>query len=77
MLLSTSSNPENTLYYGGALVLEALFNGHGVGIPFSALYEHVRERYEMSASFLVMCLDWLYLAGIAAVDEEGVVRLCS
>ena len=77
MLLSNSSSPENTLYYNGALVLGALSGEGGTGTPLSTLYELVRARYGMSASTLIMSLDWLYLAGAAAVDEEGVVRSCS
>ena len=77
MLLSNNSSPANTLYYGGAMVLQALSGEGGAGVTLSALYERVRERHGMPASFLIMCLDWLYLAEAAVVDEQGVVRLCS
>uniref|UniRef100_A9A7E8 Uncharacterized protein n=1 Tax=Methanococcus maripaludis (strain C6 / ATCC BAA-1332) TaxID=444158 RepID=A9A7E8_METM6 len=75
MLLPDNIQPELTIYYNGALVLEELHN-----IPKQnsvELYQKLKEKKEdMSFSIFVLSLDWLYLINAAKVTESGEVELC-
>lgn len=75
MLLSKSSKPERSLYYGGGMVIEVLLDAGGE-LPLPELFNYVKGRHDMTAQSLIMCLDWLYLAGAVFVDEKGVAHIC-
>lgn len=73
MLLPDNLQPELSIYYNGAIVLEELQIR-----PVQAiidLYEHVRSS--MSFQIFLLCLDWLYLIDVARINERGEVELCS
>lgn len=74
MLLPDNIKPENSVYYNGAIVLDAL--QHEKRMNILDLYSKVLERKYMSFSIFTLCLDWLYLINVAQIEEEEVV-LCS
>lgn len=74
MLLPDNINPENCIYYNGALVLNALQNVGKTSIW--NLYSTVTESKHMSFSIFILCLDWLYIINVAQIEGEEVV-LCS
>ncbi len=75
MLLPDNILPELTVYYNGALVLKELqFNDKQELLD---IYSKLKEKYEMSFNIYILSLDWLYLVGIAEMDEQGVIKLCS
>lgn len=75
MLLPDNIHPENTLYYNGAFVLQALQNKNVQSIL--ELYQNVKLKVDISFSLLILCLDWLYLIDAAEINEKGEVVLCS
>ena len=75
MLLPDNIHPENTLYYNGAFVLQALQNKNVQNIL--ELYQNVRLKVDISFSLLILCLDWLYLIDVAEINNKGEVILCS
>ena len=75
MLLPDNIHPENTLYYNGAFVLQALQNKNVQNIL--ELYQNVRLKVDISFSLLILCLDWLYLIDVAEINNKGEVVLCS
>lgn len=75
MLLPDNINPENTIYYNGAIVLSVLQKKSHLSIM--DLFIFVQEKKEMSFSTYVLCLDWLYLINMASLNEEGEIILCS
>lgn len=74
MLLPDNINPENSIYYNGALVLKEL--QYTSRIKIWDLYYKVSENKQMSFSIFILCLDWLYIINVAQVEGEEVV-LCS
>lgn len=74
MLLPDNIRPENTIYYNGAYVLQALLKDNNQNLL--DLYQNVRAIRNISFSVFVLCLDWLFLIDIAKVNEKGEVRLC-
>lgn len=74
MLLPDNIHPENSIYFNGAIVLQALQKKST--LDFLELYQNVKEIREMSFSTYVLCLDWLYLINVAEL-KQGKVNLCS
>ena len=73
MLLPDSINPENSIYYNGALVLNEL--QHIGRMNILDLYSKVSESKRMSFSIFILCLDWLYIINVAQIEGEEVI-LC-
>lgn len=75
MLLPDNIHPENSIYYNGAFVLQALMVNSKVKLL--DLYQIVNEIHKMTYPIFVLCLDWLYLINIAKINNNGEVELCS
>ncbi|KAA6331374.1 hypothetical protein EZS27_020007 [termite gut metagenome] len=75
MLLPDNIHPENSVYYNGAFVLEALQQCNIQSIL--DLYQTVRDKKGMSFPVFILCLDWLYLLNVAKLNAEGEIVLCS
>ena len=67
MLLPENMQPEVSIYYNGAMVLNTVID----------IYQVVKEKYEMSFPIFLLSLDWLYLIDVAVMDEKGDIKLCS
>jgi hypothetical protein len=75
MLLPDNIHPENSVYYNGAYVLQAL-QTQGQQDLF-VLYQNVKIIRDISFSLFVLCLDWLYILNVAVLNDKGEVELCS
>ncbi len=75
MLIPDNIHPEQSIYYNGAVVLEVMLRCREIDLL--DLYSRVQQSKEMSMPVLVLCLDWLYLLDLIAVNEQGRVQLCS
>jgi len=75
MLLPDNIHPENSIYYNGAFVLQALQKQSRQNI--FDLYQNVKQLRNMSFPVFVLCLDWLYLLGVAVINKDGESELCS
>lgn len=76
MLLTRSSKPERSVYFGGGSVLESL-RSFEESPSMVDLYDAVKSEHGMSASMFIMCLDWLYLCDAVKVEDSGLVCRCS
>jgi predicted AAA+ superfamily ATPase len=75
MLLPEDIHPENSLYFNGAYVLEAL---RRVGeTSLLDLFIESRKLREMQMPIFVLTLDWLFLAGLVSCNANGDVESCS
>jgi hypothetical protein len=75
MLIPDNIHPEQTIYFNGAFVLKAI-QGHRV-IDMLDLYIKTTATREMSMPVFVLCLDWLFLLNLVALNDQGKVELCS
>jgi len=75
MLIPDNIHPEQTIYFNGAFVLEALQQGGTIDI--FDLYVATKALREMTMPVFLLCLDWLFLLDLATVSKEGKVQLCS
>ncbi len=73
MLLPDDIRPENSIYYNGAIVLEALQTEKKLSVM--DLYCRLREKNKMSFAIMQLSIDWLYLIDCVTV-KNGEVELC-
>ncbi len=75
MLLPDNIHPENSIYYNGAYVIDALNNKSSFEIL--DLYQEVKLKRSMTFSVFILCLDWLYLLDVAKINSKGEIEICS
>ena len=75
MLLPDNINPENTVYYNGAFVLQELQEQSNQNLI--DLYQNVKQKRNLSFPTFILCLDWLYLMNLAELNTSGKIKLCS
>ena len=75
MLVPDNIHPEQTIYYNGGFVLKSLQTRNKMAIL--DLYIHTISAHEMSMPVFILCLDWLFLLNLVALDDKGKVMLCS
>ncbi|MDB4940452.1 MAG: hypothetical protein JWO40_877 [Candidatus Doudnabacteria bacterium] len=74
MLLPDNIHPENTIYFNGAFVLKELQRQPDQGLL--DLYENVKRQRNLSFPIFILCLDWLYLLGVAETNNQDKIKLC-
>lgn len=75
MLLPDNIHPEQSIYYNGAFVLEALREQPTTDML--DLYVSTQSQRRMTMPVFVLCLDWLFLLNLVSLNEQGVVELCT
>lgn len=75
MLLPDNIHPEQSIYYNGAFVLQALREQRIMNLL--DLYMNTQKQREMTMPVFVLCLDWLFLLNLVRLNEQGSVELCS
>lgn len=74
MLLPDNIHPENSIYYNGAFLIQVLKDKNSLDII--ELYQEVKKLKNMTFPIFILCIDWLYLANIAELND-GRIGLCS
>lgn len=69
MLLPDNINPEYSLYYNGAIILEELKTNKTISVL--DLFIKVRKKKDISFNLFLLCLDWLYLIDSTEIDKKG------
>jgi hypothetical protein len=75
MLVPDNIHPEQTIYFNGAFVLEAIQENRVMDLL--DLYIKTKSKREMSMPVFLLCLDWLFLLDLVTVNNQGKVELCS
>lgn len=75
MLLPDTIHPEQSIYYNGAFVLQALRERRVMDLL--DLYLDTQKYRQMTMPVFVLCLDWLYLLNLVSLNNQGSVELCS
>lgn len=77
MLLPDNINPDKSIYYVGAKILEALKKEKSNTIDVLELYNRYKQYKNTSISFkyFLFGLDWLYLLGMIK-HEKGNIEKC-
>ena len=74
-MLPDNIHPEQSIYYNGAFVLQALRERRVMDLL--DLYLDTQKYRQMTMPVFVLCLDWLYLLNLVSLNEQGGVELCS
>ncbi|MFQ2290598.1 ABC-three component system middle component 6 [Aeromonas enteropelogenes] len=78
MIISNVSSPERSLYVIGANIISLLSSGKHNAIDPLSLYEEFRKKYpEISLSYVLLGLDWLYIIGVIKSTPAGDIELCN
>lgn len=77
MLLDIDANPKNDVYFIGSLVLETLEVNAPSGMSYMNITDSIRKSRKVSASLVLLALDWLYMLDCIDVLPNGRVVLCS
>jgi len=75
MLVPDNIHPEQTIYFNGAFVLEAIKENRVMDML--DLYIQTTSKQEMSMPVFLLCLDWLFLLDLVTLNMQGKVELCS
>ena len=75
MLLPDNIQPELSIYYNGAIVLQNLQIKSNISLI--DLYEAIKKQIDMTFSVFILSLDWLFLLDVAILNAAGKVELCS
>jgi hypothetical protein len=75
MLLPDNIHPEQSIYYNGAFVLQAL--RENCAMDLLDLYMSTQTYRQMAMPVFVLCLDWLFLLNLVSLNDQGRVQLCS
>lgn len=74
LLLPDNIQPQHSLYYNGAFVLQAVRENSDLDLV--DLYFVTTKRCSISFSVFVLCLDWLFLIEQVALNADGRIELC-
>ena len=75
MLVPDNIHPEQTIYFNGSFVLEAIQENRVMDLL--DLYIQTKSKQEMSMPVFLLCLDWLFLLDLVTLNSHGKVELCS
>ena len=75
MLVPDNIHPEQTIYFNGSFVLEAIQENPVMDLL--DLYIQTKSKREMSMPVFLLCLDWLFLLDLVTLNSHGKVELCS
>jgi len=72
MLLPDNINPENSIYYLAYLIIKEVKDIKRV----EELYSRARKKYNISYNNFCYCMDWLYIANVIEVKDDGELKKC-
>ena len=77
MIIRNLSSPERSLYIAGANILSVLLSNIEGPIDPLELFETVKENNDLSLSYFIFGLDWLYMIGSIELTEFGDIKVCN
>lgn len=75
MLLPDNVHPDQSIYYNGAFVLQAIQERRATELL--ELFVITQEYRSMTMPVFVLCLDWLFLLNLVKFNDQGVIEPCS
>lgn len=78
MILSNISSPEKSLYVIGANIISLLtMEKHYFVDPMELYEKYKRQHPDISLSYVMFGLDWLFIIGAIKLTSTGDIELCS
>jgi hypothetical protein len=74
MIVTSDISPERNLYFLGGKILEKLPKDE----PMDSLvmFEYLREKFGISFPLFMYALDWLYIADLIDLTQNGDIKVC-
>jgi hypothetical protein len=72
LIVSKDINPQNTIYFLGAQLLNVLFDNDGES-DFISAFQVINNQKKISVSLFTLAVDWLFLLGLIELDQ-GIIR---
>lgn len=76
MIISGFSTPDKSLYFIGANIISTLKRNSSSAVDPLILFYELNENFDLSMSYFVYSLDWLYIVGVLDLDDKGDIFLC-
>lgn len=78
MIVSNVSSPERSLYVIGANIINLLKSGkHNSIDPLGLYVEYKKKHQDISLSYVLFGLDWLFIIGAIESTPTGDIALCN
>ena len=78
MIVSSFHSPNKSLFVIGGNIIKTISEYQFDAINPKILYRKYNDTYkEISFSYLMFGLDWLFLAGAITLTDSGDVKLCN
>ena len=76
MVLSKDTNPTNSVYRTGALLLKVIIEKKGETMDFIDAYNKLNEKHNVSISAFMFAIDWLFLLGRIEMGRKLELKKC-
>jgi len=76
MIVDTDTNPQNQVYYIGALVLDVLKKQQDVNFDFFDVFQHLNGTNRISMGLYMLALDWLFVINAIRNNKDGGLEKC-
>ena len=77
MIILSTDDPQNSLYYLGSILLEIMSKNAGNNFGIYDHFEIMNQYQSVTMNRFLLVLDWLFMLGkISSNSDEG-LRLCT
>ncbi len=77
MIINNPQSQKLSLYYIGANVIKIILNHQFKAISPILLFNSYIKLEELSFSYFMYGLDWLFISGVIELTESGDIKLCN
>lgn len=76
MIIQGFTNPQNSLYFIGGMIIKALKDISNDEVDFFDLFERTQKYCHCSFSLFSLATDWLFLVGALDLNSNGKLTKC-
>lgn len=77
MLILSTDNPQNSLYYLGSILLDTMSKNIGNNFGIYDYFEIINQYQSVTMNRFLLILDWLFMLGKISTDSEKGLHLCT
>jgi len=77
MLILSTDDPQNSLYYLGSILLDTMSKNIGNNFGIYDYFEIINQYQSVTMNRFLLILDWLFMLGKISTDSEKGLHLCT
>lgn len=77
MLILSTDDPQNSLYYLGSILLDTMSKNTGNNFGIYDYFEIINQYQSVTMNRFLLILDWLFMLGKISTDSEKGLHLCT